>query len=461
MRQRIRALKEPIPRENQKILADRWNGLPPELQVPQQALGRHLPHCGFVLGPAYCSFGCTHCYLPRNANKAPLPTLEQMKAQVDANRRLLGHAGHLQITGGDVVDAYVRADRVEELLEIVSYACDAGLIPMLMTHGQRLLENPQILEDLVVRAGLRKVAIHIDVTQAGRPGFPRRELRDETDLHPLRQQFADLVLEVRRRTGQALTAAHTVTVTEDNLESVGEIVRWLIGDPSRLKAFSMLSLQPEADIGRTRSSKRPATPEATWREVCRALGRDGLAEDNLYFGDPACSRMTTVGVLGDGRILDALPGDPKSLALRGEIARVFGGAGGRGADLTDAVLRRIGIIARHPTAPISALRYVNQALRQSDLGWLDLIRAAAGGRLGWLNIVQHNFMSAEEVRRGGPEVERRLDACSFRGAVEREDGWHAVPMCSLNTDERESIYDRQIAKAAERSAAPKRAAAGG
>ncbi|MEO1083473.1 MAG: hypothetical protein AAFY88_04465, partial [Acidobacteriota bacterium] len=108
MRHRLRALLEPIPRENRQILEARWNGLPPALKTPAQALGRHLPHCGFVLGPAYCSFGCTHCYLPRNANKALLPSLEDMKAQVDANRRLLGHAGHLQITGGDVVDAYVR-----------------------------------------------------------------------------------------------------------------------------------------------------------------------------------------------------------------------------------------------------------------------------------------------------------------------------------------------------------------
>ncbi|MEO1366646.1 MAG: radical SAM protein, partial [Acidobacteriota bacterium] len=207
MRQRLRALLEPIPRENRQILAERWGGLPPELQTPAQALGRHLPHCGFVLGPAYCSFGCTHCYLPRNANRAPLPTLEEMKAQVDANRRLLGHAGHLQITGGDVVDAYVRAGREAELLDIVRYTCDVGLIPMLMTHGQRLLENPQLLEDLVVRAGLRNVALHIDVTQAGRPGFPRRELTGEADLHPLRQQFADLVLDVRARTGKGLTAA--------------------------------------------------------------------------------------------------------------------------------------------------------------------------------------------------------------------------------------------------------------
>ncbi|MEO1085177.1 MAG: hypothetical protein AAFY88_13135, partial [Acidobacteriota bacterium] len=351
-------------------------------------------------------------------------------------------------------------DRDEELLEIVAYTCEVGLIPMLMTHGQRLLENPQLLEDLVVRAGLRNVALHIDVTQAGRPGFPRRELESEVDLHPLRQQFADLVLDVRARTGEALTAAHTVTVTEDNLDSVGEIVRWLVGDPRRLRAFSMLSLQPEADVGRTRSSKRPATPEAAWNEVCQALGRTDLADGNLHYGDPACSRMTTVGVLGDGRIFDALPGDPESLRLRGEVARIFGGVGGRGADVTDAVLRRVGAMARHPTAPLRVLRYVHHALRQSDIGWLEIIRSAAAGRLGWLNIVQHNFMSADEVRRGGPEVERRLDACSFRGAVKRGDGWHAVPMCAVNTDEREAIYDRQIAER-DRDDAGVREAAGG
>ena len=461
----LRTLVEPIPSENKRLLAERWRELPDELRTPAQAVGRHLVHCGYVLGPSYCSFGCTHCYLPKNANKAPLPSLDEMKRQIDANRRLLGHAGNLQITGGDVVDAYLRAGEPEQLVSLVRYAVDVGLVPMVMTHGQGFLDHPDLLEELVRDAGLRKIALHVDLTQAGRPGFPRRDLTSEADLHPLREAFVDLVLRVRRRTGKSLKAAHTVTVTADNLDSVGEILRWMLAEPRHLEAFSMLSLQPEADVGRTLrpgmanrhrtgpDEPRRATPEDSWKEVCRALGRDDLADGNLHFGDPACSRMTSLGVLYGAagaapRLLDALPGDERSLELRGRVAKVFGGVGGRGADRLDAALRRISLIVRHPLVLVDLARYAHHALGQQvgqqKVGWGELMRGAVTGRLRSLNIVQHNFMSDEEVRAGGEEAERRLAACSFRGAVEREDGWHAVPMCAVNSGEREQIYARAI-----------------
>ena len=78
-------------------------------------------------------------------------------------------------------------------------------------------------------------------------------------------------------------------------------------------------------------------------------------------------------------------------------------------------------------------------------GWasgssLDLFR----GRVRGLNIVMHNFMDAAEAASGDREVEERLVACSFRGAVKREGDWVAVPMCSMNAEEREQIYAEQI-----------------
>jgi len=85
--------------------------LPSELRTPNQLAGRHLTHCGFTTGASYCSFHCTHCYLPENANQVPIPSLTQMKEQIDANRLFQGPGGGLQITGGDVADAYWRAGR--------------------------------------------------------------------------------------------------------------------------------------------------------------------------------------------------------------------------------------------------------------------------------------------------------------------------------------------------------------
>ena len=47
---------------------------------------------------------------------------------------------------------------------------ETGLVPMLMTHGQTLIEHPEFLEKLMVEGGLRQVAVHVDMTQAGRHG---------------------------------------------------------------------------------------------------------------------------------------------------------------------------------------------------------------------------------------------------------------------------------------------------
>jgi len=88
------------------------------------------------------------------------------------------------ITGGDVADAYWRAGRGDELVEIVRSSVAAGLAPILMTHGQTLIEQPAFLERLAVVGGLRQVSIHIDMTQAGRRGFPIQRVASEADLHP-------------------------------------------------------------------------------------------------------------------------------------------------------------------------------------------------------------------------------------------------------------------------------------
>ena len=147
---RWQAFRHPIDEEKKALLRERWNSLPEELRTPNQVSGRHLTHCGFTTGASYCSFHCTHCYLPKNANQVPMPSLAQMKEQIDANRRFQGPGGGLQITGGDVADAYFKTGRQDELVEIVRYAVNTGLVPMLMTHGQTLLEHPAFLERLMV-----------------------------------------------------------------------------------------------------------------------------------------------------------------------------------------------------------------------------------------------------------------------------------------------------------------------
>src|SRR5262249_26278569 len=154
---------------------------------------------------------------PKNANEVPIPSLAEMKETIDANRRFQGPGGGLQITGGDLADAYWRGDKQGELIEIVHFANEGGRGPMAITHGQTLLEHPEFLEALVLQGGLRQVAVHIDMTQAGRHGVAMNGLTSEGDLHPLREAFTDLANRIRTKTGLPLELAHNCTVTERNL----------------------------------------------------------------------------------------------------------------------------------------------------------------------------------------------------------------------------------------------------
>ncbi len=160
-----------------------------------------------------------------------------MQEQIDANRRFQGPGGGLQITGGDVADAYWRAGRQRELIDIVRYTVGVGLVPMLMTHGQTLLEHPEFLEALVRDGGLRQAAVHIDMTQAGRHGYPIGRIKSESDLHPVRAAFTKLAQQIRERTGAPLELAHNCTLTERNLAFVPDVVRWFLADPERSRIW--------------------------------------------------------------------------------------------------------------------------------------------------------------------------------------------------------------------------------
>jgi len=306
------AFKNPLDPEKAAYLKARWQELPECTKTPNQIAGRHITHCGFTLGASYCSFHCTHCYLPKNANSVPIPSLEQMKEQIDANRRLQGPGGGLQITGGDVADAYWRAGRPDELVEILRYTYQVGLVPMLFTHGQTLFEQPRFLEQLVVDGGLRQLAVHIDMTQAGRKGYPIQQVLSEADLHPVRQQFTDLALSIRERTGAALELAHNCTVTRRNIDHIPEIIRWVLADPDRSLIWRVLSFQPEADTGRTIYSEKPVTPEDVWLKLQEGSGFP-LRREATIFGHPDCNSWAPLMIARPSGLAMPILHDNKSL----------------------------------------------------------------------------------------------------------------------------------------------------
>jgi len=202
-------------------------------------LGRSSNGCGATIGVMpRCDFSCRGCYLSADANRVPGLALEDVKKQLDRLREHLGDRGNLQLTDGEVL---LRPEK--EVIEIVRYARDIGLEPMLMTHGDRLRAEPGLLERLMLEAGLEEVGIHVDTTQRGRRGETYRLAGDERELEPLRDEFAALLRRARRHTGLPLRGATLMTVTRDNLDRVPGVVRWV---QRNADVFRMLSFQPTA-----------------------------------------------------------------------------------------------------------------------------------------------------------------------------------------------------------------------
>ena len=444
-RTRWHAFRNPIHEEKARVLKERWDSLPRELQTNNQISGRHLTHCGFTLGASYCSFHCTHCYLPKNANQIPIPSLEQVKEQIDANRRLQGPGGGLQITGGDVADAYWKSGRADELVEIIKYAYSVGSIPMLMTHGQTLIEQPQFLERLVVEGGLRQISVHVDMTQAGRHGYPIGRIKCEADLHPVRQAFTDLALRIRAKTGFILEYALSFTVTRRNIDDVPEVIRWYLADPQRSYIWRMLSFQPEADTGRTIFSQRPITSADVWQKICDGVGMP-LRRDVSIFGHPDCNSWASLLIARpSGKYFPLLPDDPKFDALLGEVLAKIGGLSLVNDDAGTPAYRLGGVLFKNP---LLIARVATQMLRYltSRNAPREIFQSLIRGQVHTLGVGMHNFMDAKQVAcaDSDPVIKARLDSCVFKGAVKRNGTWEAVPMCSMNQQTWSEVYDARL-----------------
>jgi len=266
--------------EKQLLNQHKWDSLDDKLKVPQQTAGVFTPACGATYGVMEkCDFACTSCYLADLAQQTqPLP-FRKVKEQLDALRQALGPRGKVQITSGEVTLLPAKS-----LGEIVAYAKEIGLDPMIMTNGQRLLQNPEYLPTLVESYGLEKIGIHIDSTQKGRKGM--RVGASESTVHHIRDQFAELIKRVRKQTGKKLHAAQTVTLTDHIFEELPTIMNWVLAN---LDSFRMISFQPVAQVGRTQDTQTMAmTLDAVWDRICYSIGQP-LNRHAMYFGHPACS----------------------------------------------------------------------------------------------------------------------------------------------------------------------------
>lgn len=430
--------RDPATAEKRRLLADRWAGLDPALRLPGQGLGQKATGCGATIGiQPRCDFACTGCYLGREANRIPaLPTAGILR-QLDEMRRWLGPKSNVQITDGEVT---LRPEG--ELIEILRYARSIGCVPMVMTHGDNFRRRPGLLERLMTRGGLTEVSIHVDITQRGRDGH--KAPKSELELMGLRDEFAAMVREARHRTGRPLRAAMTLTVTQDNLSQIADVVRWLVRNRD---AFSLVSFQPLAQVGRTRKSQRGVTAGELWREVGRGTATFGLdlrGTGPMHFGHTECTRFVPVLALErrgeEPRLFQFIRDEPEDVAVMSEFfARGLGGMAFRDDRPIEKAARFLGMLRTDPRWLLGRVRRWVDARFHEEAGislrrlFLDSLRGRL--RVDGLTLTSHHFMSPEEVRT--PLGRERLAACVFRLPYKGE----MVPMCKMNADGvRERFY---------------------
>ena len=453
----FRIVSKPVGDEARNLLSKNWASLDPAMRVPQQMFGRQGNGCSATIGAMpRCDFACRGCYLNSEANKVPAESVAAIKLQMDALRPLMGHAGNLQLTDGEVT-----LRPVGEVIELLRHARAIGLIPMLMTHGDSFRRRPGLLEQLMTEGGLTEVSIHVDTTQRGRLGERWRKAKTEADLNPLREEFANMIRVAEKNTGLRLRAATTMTVTRDNLDGVKDVVAWL---SKNTDAFRLISFQPIAQVGRTEDGfGGGVSVEALWDRVAAGLGIAGgaarMRELGVWFGHEACNRMI------NGVLLNHDDGSTSFHALRdarnatdvrvvdGFLAR-FGGISFRLDSKAEAIARSVGVLVRSPffvTRSVAAWARQWTVRAGNGSAVRGAMRLASGKtRATPLVLISHHFMSREEIET--PLGKQRIEHCVFTVNVNGE----MLSMCEVNAlGIRENFYaglsEKTIAVADERT----------
>jgi len=450
--QRVRTVlgiaSEPVLRETRALLASSWRSLSPEFRTLQQMYGRQGNPCGATIGAMpRCDFACRGCYLGDDANRVPAQSVEAIKAQMRLLRPTLGNNGNLQLTDGEIT---LRPEA--ELIELLRYASQVALIPMLMTHGDTFRRRPGLLERLMVDGGLREVSIHVDTTMRGRVGAAYKNAVREEELNPLREEFAAMIRAARKATGLPLVAATTMTVTRENLKGVPAAVGCVIRNAD---AFKMISFQPIAQVGRTEEGLGGGVGvDELWGRIAEALegpARDAgyLARGQMWLGHPGCNRTAHGFVVRqEGAPLLFAPlrmqGDPVDERTIDHYMERFGGASFRRDTVWEGRVRLGSMVGRAPFFWLFGVLpfFAHLVLRMDSqhplrLAW-RLFRGHASAH--HFQIVSHHFMSRDEIET--PLGQQRLGMCVFKVPV----GGRLVSMCEVNAlGVRDRYYDDILA----------------
>jgi len=426
----LRHFFRPIDRERAALLEARSAAYPSSLKVPTQSIGQYNLGCGATHGVyERCNFGCTACYLGPSANQQPPMPFAEVDAQLRTLRDRLGPGANIQITSGEVTLL-----PVADLVRIVKRVRELRMSPMVMTHGDVLLQDPAYLDRLVTEGGLDKISFHVDITQRGRKGISRADREEE--LNPVRDRVADLLRDSRQRTGKRLRAATTLTVNRQNLGQLRDPIAWFLANTD---SFRILSFQPQADTGRTRSGDGVSADEV-WQQLEAAVGTV-LEPHSFRFGHRACNRINISLVIETGTrrtILQTVrPNNPMDQRFAARVLKTFGGLVLASVPVSEGAGRILGRVAQRPGFLWHLAVYGTRRLWQERALLPNLIGAALRGHLRIRSVafIVHAFMSREELDTDlGRE---RLAACTFKLAVDGE----LVSMCQMNgTDLREATY---------------------
>jgi hypothetical protein len=414
--------------EVRAALATAWERVPAQLRGPTQFMGRQYAGCGATIGAMpKCDFHCTGCYLNADANKARPAQLSEIKEQLQQIRVWLGPCGNVQLTDGEIS---LRDE--SELIEIIAYTRELGLVPMLMTHGETFRRRPGLLERLMEKGGLTEVCIHVDTTQRGRRDA-YRAAQTEADLDGLRTEFAQLIRKARTRTGRRLEVASTVTVTQHNLNGVPGIIRWFLANAD---VFKMVSFQPLADVGRTDPSLKGVSADELWQRIAEGAGDPAISRGEGWVGHPGCSRFVQGLAVRRRDGVAFVPlyrrDDEVEMRLLKDLLDRLGGTSFRLDDRARALQRAARIAIHHGGFIIGRLLPA----------FVRLLRRARSFRANYFCIVSHHFMSATEMKTA--HGEERLAACAFRVPI----NGRLEPMCAVNALDLREAYYRQILSAA-------------
>jgi hypothetical protein len=280
------------------------------------------------------------------------------------------------------------------------------------------------------------LSLHIDATQRGRRDRDFRHATREAELMDLREKFATLIHRVRRETERTLRVASTMTVTQDNLPEVGDIIRFA---QANADVFRMVGLLPVAQVGRTEDGIGRITADALWAEIERGLAieetnRDRLTANQWFMAHSDCSRFV-IGMTadaGDGQRF--VPLSPESNARDSRfLDRLFANFAGitfRADRPAEVAARLIGMFVRAP-------RFFLWDVPATGWGWarrfdpdrpLRFALRALTGRthLHRFSVVTHHFMSADEL--DTPNGRERIDQCAFKVPIDGE----LRSMCEVN-----------------------------